>query len=125
MGDAGPAFLVSVERSTLGRRCAAPPAATENEAGRKFCGECGSPLAAACPSCGAPNSPGVKFCGECGSALVDARPPPVARAPAPAAERKLVSVLFADLVGFTSLSESRDARTPATCSRATSTSAGA
>jgi len=79
----------------------------ENEPGRKFCGECGSPLQAACPSCGAANSPGVKFCGECGSALADDASTPVARA-APAAERKLVSVLFADLVGFTSLSEQRD-----------------
>ena len=37
---------------------------------------------------------------------VDRLPPPAA---APAAERRLVSVLFADLVGFTTLSESRDA----------------
>ena len=32
----------------------------ENESGRKFCGECGTPLARACPSCGAPNAPGVE-----------------------------------------------------------------
>ena len=42
---------------------------TENEAGRKFCGECGSALAIACSSCGAANTPGVKFCGECGVPL--------------------------------------------------------
>ncbi len=79
---------------------------TENEAGRKFCGECGSPLARPCPACGAANSPGAKFCGECGSPLAaDATAP--ARA-APAAERKHVSVLFADLVGFTALAEDRD-----------------
>src|SRR3954452_11860037 len=82
---------------------------TENEAGRKFCGECGTPLLAACPSCGTSNAPGVKFCGECGSALAEAMPVAlVAVRAAPAAERKLVSVLFADLVGFTSLSEQRD-----------------
>ena len=72
----------------------------ENEAGRKFCGECGSALTLACPSCGASNAPGVKFCGECGAALA------VKSAPrTPSAERKHVSVVFADLVGFTALSE--------------------
>jgi class 3 adenylate cyclase/tetratricopeptide (TPR) repeat protein len=82
---------------------------TESPAGQKYCGECGAPLTATCPACGSPNPPGHKFCGECGSPL--AAPPPAAPAPAPAAgsERRLVSVLFADLVGFTTLSESRDA----------------
>src|SRR3989442_9036921 len=80
---------------------------TENEAGRKFCSECGSPLAHACPACGAANSPGAKFCGECGSPL-GAEAAATARA-APAAERRLVSVLFADLLGFSTLSQGRDA----------------
>ena len=81
---------------------------TENDGGRKFCGECGAPLAFACSSCGAANTPGVKFCGECGAAL-SAQPEIAAPAPQPTAERRLVSVLFADLVGFTAASESRDA----------------
>src|SRR5215204_1599528 len=84
---------------------------SENEAGRKFCGECGNPLARACPSCGAPNAPNVKFCGECGTALAaePAPPPRAASVATPQAERRLVSVLFADLVGFTAASERRDA----------------
>ena len=84
---------------------------TANAAARKFCGECGSALAVACPTCGTVNAPTAKFCGECGGALradasTQAAPSVTA---APAAERRLVSVLFADLVGFTTLSESRDA----------------
>ncbi len=90
-----------------------PSCGTPNEVGRKFCGECGTALAHACASCGAANAPGVKFCGECGSPLAAAAeaaaPARTATAAAPAAERRLVSVLFADLVGFTTLSESRDA----------------
>ncbi|HLY85461.1 MAG TPA: adenylate/guanylate cyclase domain-containing protein [Gaiellaceae bacterium] len=77
-----------------------------NAAVRKFCGGCGSPLALSCPSCGAGNEPGMRFCGECGGALTADGPAPAA--PVKAAERRLVSVLFADLVGFTTLSESRD-----------------
>jgi class 3 adenylate cyclase/tetratricopeptide (TPR) repeat protein len=86
--------------------CAA--CSTENEPGRKFCGECGAQLSRSCPSCATANPAGTKFCGECGVALTSAAsplPPPAAAH----AERRLVSVLFADLVGFTTSSESRDA----------------
>jgi class 3 adenylate cyclase/tetratricopeptide (TPR) repeat protein len=84
----------------------------EIEPGQKFCAECGTPLAAVCPSCAQPIQPGQKFCAECGAPLGAAAATPVAgvprEAPAPAAERRLVSILFADLVGFTTLSEARD-----------------
>jgi class 3 adenylate cyclase/tetratricopeptide (TPR) repeat protein len=84
---------------------------TENDAGRKFCLECGASLAAGCPTCGSPNPPTARFCGECGARLAGAATP-ARPAPAPAAavaERRVVSVLFADLVGFTTLAEHRDA----------------
>src|SRR5436190_21425709 len=81
---------------------------TENGAGRKFCLACGNPLALSCAACGSPNPPEARFCGECGSEVTAAAPPAAAAAPA-AAERRHVSVLFADLVGFTTASESRDA----------------
>jgi class 3 adenylate cyclase/predicted ATPase len=74
-----------------------------NRAGRKFCAECGAPLAVLCAACGAANEPGERFCGECGAPLAAEAAPA-----APAAERRLVSVLFADLVGFTPASEHRD-----------------
>ena len=81
-----------------------------NRAGRKFCAQCGTALVVACSACGAANEPDEAFCGECGSRL-DGAPAPVRGAPEATVgvERRVVSVLFADLVGFTSLAEGRDA----------------
>src|SRR3954451_11562656 len=74
----------------------------------KFCLQCGLPQRVTCASCGISLPTGSKFCGECGTA-VDATPPAAASPAAPVVERRVVSVLFADLVGFTPLSENRDA----------------
>ncbi len=74
--------------------------------GQRFCPSCGAPRTLACPNCAAPIEPGDVFCGACGTALGAA--PPREAAP-PVAERRLVSVLFADLVGFTAASAGRDA----------------
>ena len=84
-----------------------PDCGAESPAGQKFCGSCGRPLAVVCASCSSPNPPGQRFCGECGAQLGAAAP--ATAAASPVSERRLVSVLFADLVGFTTLSESRDA----------------
>jgi class 3 adenylate cyclase len=56
---------------------------------------------AICPSCRAENPEGQKFCGECGAALA-------VTASAAREERKVVTILFTDLVGFTSRSERLD-----------------
>ena len=82
---------------------------TPNEAGRKFCAECGKGLGVPCPNCATVNPANVKFCGECGSAMQAEAVPIAAASPDAGAERRLVSVLFADLVGFTTLAEGRDA----------------
>ena len=72
---------------------------------QQFCGHCGAPLALPCPTCGYANPGEHNFCGSCGSRLDLQSPPPAAPV---STERRVVSVLFVDLVGFTSLSEQRD-----------------
>src|SRR5207248_8437647 len=79
----------------------------DNPAGFRFCGSCGTALGTPrCPSCGFTNPPGQHFCGQCGTRLGDETAPPV-RTSSPG-ERKLATILFADVVGFTSLSENTD-----------------
>ena len=83
---------------------------TENAMDVNFCVQCGNPLSAACPNCGAPRVPGARFCGRCGTRLDGEASEAASPTPrsGPVAERRLVSVLFADLVGFTQSSQDAD-----------------
>src|SRR4051795_443337 len=54
-----------------------------------------------CPNCGRDNPPDARFCNACGAALAGAPQATVE-------ERKIVTVLFVDLVGFTARSERLD-----------------
>jgi class 3 adenylate cyclase len=55
---------------------------------------------AACSSCGAPLPGGARFCPNCAAPVAEKRP---------SEERKLATVLFADLVGSTEMAGSQDA----------------
>jgi class 3 adenylate cyclase/tetratricopeptide (TPR) repeat protein len=84
---------------------------TENPAGAAFCMACGARLERRCPSCGTAAPPEARFCMSCGSQLdqVAAAAPP--RPPAdeqPPEERRQVTVLFADLSGYTAVAERMD-----------------
>jgi class 3 adenylate cyclase len=93
-----------------------PSCGFDNRAGSNFCSRCGHALPLACPACAAAVEAQDRFCPKCGTVLGDrvapgqtklASPPPLQPGVAES-ERRLVSVLFADLVGFTTLSERRD-----------------
>src|SRR5262245_37270277 len=110
-----------------------PECSHNNPDGAKFCGECGAKLERLCPSCGKSNPPVNKFCYDCVSRLTgsEAVIPAAQPVSAPAVvdyhgrlaaytpkhltekvlttrsamegERRLVTVLFTDTVGFTAL----------------------
>ncbi len=99
----------------------------ENRATATFCGACGVALVRgeACPRCAMRNPPGHRFCDGCGQQLVTSGPRTVTRPPdigTPAhlaekirrgrsaleGERKLVTVLFADVVHSMELAEGVD-----------------
>jgi class 3 adenylate cyclase/tetratricopeptide (TPR) repeat protein len=102
----------------------------DNKEGAKFCGKCGAKLALVCPQCNSENDPENNFCNECGRNLTPASEPAskelsfdekldkiqrylpegltekiLARRDRIEGERKLVTVMFCDLQGFSALSE--------------------
>ncbi|HEV3348424.1 MAG TPA: zinc-ribbon domain-containing protein, partial [Methylomirabilota bacterium] len=103
-----------------------PRCHAENRPDRRFCGGCGFPFASRCPACGFANEAAERFCGGCGAALAAAPAgeprfgPPEAYTPKHLAarildskaalegERKLVTVLFADLQSSMELLADRD-----------------
>ncbi len=95
--------------------------------GAKFCKECGQKIETVCPECGKNIPPDSKFCFKCGYELgkskelpaVDYRQPKtytpkhladkiLTNRSTLEGERKLVTVMFADVAGYTSLSEKLD-----------------
>jgi class 3 adenylate cyclase/predicted ATPase len=84
---------------------------TENPAGASFCMACGAKLERRCPNCGASAPPEARFCMSCGTQLDQAAPAaPVAPLAdeQPPEERRQVTVLFADLSGYTAVAERMD-----------------
>jgi class 3 adenylate cyclase/predicted ATPase len=107
-----------------------PKCQFESPEGSTFCGDCGAPLELSCPSCGSNPPPGFKFCNNCGHDLqkpseelpkalsFDEKLAKIQRYLPKGltekilsqkdrieGERKQVTVLFCDMVGFTALSE--------------------
>jgi class 3 adenylate cyclase/tetratricopeptide (TPR) repeat protein len=66
-----------------------------------FCPTCGVPVLRPCPSCGSPVARSARFCPTCGTDLGPG-------GPVREEERKLVTILFADVTGSTSLGERLD-----------------
>ncbi len=109
-------------------RC--PKCQSDNRDGVRFCEECGAKLEMVCHACKAEIPLGKKFCGECGARLdAPVKTPPkdlsldekidkiqrylpkglkekiLSQKDRIEGERKQVTVMFCDMVGFTPLSE--------------------
>lgn len=82
-----------------------PECGQESWAAQRFCGFCGATLGRPCPTCGERNALRFRFCGRCGASLAV---PGRESAGAMVEERRWATVLFADLSGFTTLSERTD-----------------
>jgi class 3 adenylate cyclase/predicted ATPase len=118
--DAGSDSCYKSNCISRGSRLRCSSCNSENPDSKRFCGDCGAPLANLCPACGAENLRSNKFCGDCGA--------PFARTPTPPAtasatsnqfeisasradtsgERRHLTVLFCDLVGSTAIAAQLD-----------------
>ena len=84
---------------------ACPSCGEANPPGNRFCGSCGSSLDVSCGACGAMNPLANRFCGSCGTSL---GPPTAASEPVSTEERKVVTMLFADLTASTEMASRLD-----------------
>ena len=107
----------------------------QNPAEARFCNACGAALPRTCGACGAANPDDARFCNQCGATLEGPAQVPEPRAAAPErpasrdprdytpkhiadrilttkqaleGERRHVTVVFMDVVGFTSMAEPAD-----------------
>jgi class 3 adenylate cyclase/tetratricopeptide (TPR) repeat protein len=78
-----------------------PACGAENPEEARFCATCGSTLATLCGTCGEPMPTDARFCPACGAAAT-------AASSGAGEERKLVTILFADVTGSTALGEQLD-----------------
>ncbi len=73
----------------------------EQRVDARFCSNCGAGLYRPCPGCGSEQGTSARFCSQCGTTLRDeARRAPTSDEQQ---ERRIVTVLFADLAGSTAL----------------------
>ena len=84
-----------------------PNCQSVNEETQKFCRNCGAKLQRRCSGCGHPILPSDRFCGACGLQL-ETNKRSARKREKIASERKYITVLFADLSGYTTLSERLD-----------------
>jgi len=110
--------------STAGELMRCSKCGSNSPVGKKFCEDCGAPLATPCPKCGADTATGKRFCGECGTPLevaadgnaagevlaerADAALRPIPVDSLPEGERKTITALFADIKGSMELMEDVD-----------------
>ncbi|MBW1774005.1 MAG: AAA family ATPase, partial [Deltaproteobacteria bacterium] len=104
-----------------------PKCQFENPAEMQFCGKCGAKLESVCPKCEFSNPAEFTFCGKCGHSLAGKKKAPHIDYGQPQSytpqhladkilttrssiegERKLVTVFFADVADYTSMSEKLD-----------------